>query len=74
MTSFLPMKITTFFCSLCFTLITQAQRDYSKVWITCECLADNVYGLLGSGGNIGLAIGQTEAFVNKADRIVEFIY
>ncbi|MET1260797.1 MBL fold metallo-hydrolase [Flagellimonas sp. DF-77] len=57
------MRSTIFYCCLFFAFISQAQRDYSKVRITSERLADNVYVLFGAGGNIGLAIGETEAFV-----------
>lgn len=40
-----------------------AQRDFSNVEITSEQLSSNVYALFGAGGNIGLAVGETEAFV-----------
>ncbi|WP_169630379.1 MBL fold metallo-hydrolase [Flavobacterium sp. ASW18X] len=43
--------------------IAMAQRDFSDVEITSEQLSANVYALFGAGGNIGLAIGETEAFV-----------
>lgn len=40
-----------------------AQRDFSKVEIEAEKLTDNIYMLTGSGGNIGLLIGEDGVFM-----------
>lgn len=45
------------------TAISYGQRDWSKVEITSEQLSDNIYVLFGAGGNIGLAIGEENAFL-----------
>lgn len=55
-------KIGTLLACLSVT-IGFAQRDFSKVEITSEKLTDNIYALFGSGGNIGLAIGEDAAYV-----------
>ena len=39
------------------------QRDFSKVEIKEEKLTDNIYMLTGSGGNIGLLIGEDGVFM-----------
>lgn len=57
------MKRITFIVSLLTFFISNAQRDWSKVNITSEKLSDNVYVLFGSGGNIGLAIGEENAYL-----------
>ena len=44
------------------TTVTGAQ-DYSKVEIKAEKLSDTTYMLVGSGGNIGLSIGDDAVFV-----------
>jgi len=54
---------------LCWVLVLFAhtfcfsQRDWSKVEITSQKLADNIYVLFGAGGNIGLAIGDESAYI-----------
>ncbi len=40
-----------------------AQVDFSKVEITTRKLADGVYMLLGSGGNLGLSVGDDAVFL-----------
>jgi glyoxylase-like metal-dependent hydrolase (beta-lactamase superfamily II) len=43
--------------------ISYGQRDWSSIEITSEKLSDNIYVLFGSGGNIGLAIGEENAYL-----------
>lgn len=44
---------------LLFTTVENfAQRDFSKVEIETQKLTDNIYMLLGSGGNIGVCVGE----------------
>jgi glyoxylase-like metal-dependent hydrolase (beta-lactamase superfamily II) len=40
-----------------------AQQDFSKVEIRTEKLADGVYMLVGSGGNLGLSVGNDAVFL-----------
>jgi glyoxylase-like metal-dependent hydrolase (beta-lactamase superfamily II) len=40
-----------------------AQQDFSKVEIKAERLADSVYMLVGSGGNLGLSVGNDAVFL-----------
>jgi len=42
---------------------TFAQRDFSKVEIKTEKVADNIYMLVGSGGNIGVLVGEDGVFM-----------
>jgi len=42
---------------------TFAQRDFSKVEIKTEQVADNIYMLVGSGGNIGVCVGEDGVFM-----------
>lgn len=39
------------------------QRDWDKVEITSEKLSDGIYVLFGSGGNMGLAVGDDTAYL-----------
>jgi glyoxylase-like metal-dependent hydrolase (beta-lactamase superfamily II) len=54
-------------------------QDFSKVQITTEKLAPGLFMLTGSGGNIGLSVGQDAAFIVDdqyaplTDKIVEAI-
>jgi cyclase len=48
----------TFFAVLAFTVTTWAQQDFSKVEIKVSKVAGNVYMLEGSGGNIGVSVGD----------------
>ncbi|MDG1570850.1 MBL fold metallo-hydrolase [Robiginitalea sp. M366] len=57
------MKKILFGLMLCVGLLTQAQRNWDAVEITSERLADNLYVLYGSGGNMGLAIGDQFAYL-----------
>ena len=57
------MKKIIILIFLTIDFIGSAQRDWSKVEITSEQLSDNVHVLFGSGGNIGLAIGEKNAYV-----------
>ena len=57
------MKNVIFCLSLTVFFITYAQRDWDKVSITSEQLSDNIYVLFGSGGNIGLVIGEESAYI-----------
>lgn len=41
----------------------QAQRDFSKVEIRTTRLTDSTYMLTGSGGNIGLSVGEDAVFL-----------
>lgn len=40
-----------------------AQRNFDEVNITSQKISDNVYMLMGAGGNIGLALGDEFAYV-----------
>jgi glyoxylase-like metal-dependent hydrolase (beta-lactamase superfamily II) len=42
---------------------TAAQQDFSKVEIKSEQIADGIYMLTGSGGNLGLAVGADAVFL-----------
>ncbi|MFD2585410.1 MBL fold metallo-hydrolase [Croceitalea marina] len=57
------MKKITYLVFVFTCLWSNAQRDWSSVEITSEKLSDNIYVLYGAGGNIGLAIGEKNAFV-----------
>ncbi len=50
-------------CSLAVPAVGEAQRDFSGVVITVTHIAGGVYMLEGSGGNIGLHVGDDGAFV-----------
>jgi len=50
-------------CSLSAPAAGEAQRDFSGVTITVTHVAGGVYMLKGSGGNIGLHVGDDGAFV-----------
>ncbi|NKI33352.1 MBL fold metallo-hydrolase [Croceivirga thetidis] len=57
------MKKILTLLGLATVFLCQGQRDFSKVEITSEQLAENIHVLFGSGGNIGLAIGDKEAYI-----------
>ena len=61
------MRKSTFLLLCLFCIAGQftgfAQRDFSKVEIEAEKLTDNIYMLTGSGGNIGLLIGEDGVFM-----------
>ncbi|MBN7816115.1 MBL fold metallo-hydrolase [Algoriphagus pacificus] len=57
-------KLTFIFLScLLFAGISKAQSGMENVTITSEQLAPNIYVLFGSGGNIGLAVGENYAYM-----------
>lgn len=45
------------------TLPVAAQQDFSKVEIKAQKLNDTTWMLVGSGGNIGLSVGEDAAFI-----------
>ena len=48
----------------CLSLSTlNAQRNFDEVTITSQKISENVYMLMGAGGNIGLALGDEYAYV-----------
>ena len=49
--------------ALCTMGAASAQGDFSKVEIKTEKLADGIYMLTGSGGNLGLAVGADAVFL-----------
>jgi cyclase len=53
------------FCFGVFTIATPvlAQQDMSNVQITAESLGGGVYMMMGSGGNIGVSVGDDGVFV-----------
>lgn len=57
------MKKISFLFGVVLVANLNAQRDFSDVQITSEKLTDNIYALFGSGGNIGLAIGEDAAYL-----------
>ncbi|WP_394975636.1 MBL fold metallo-hydrolase [uncultured Croceitalea sp.] len=57
------MKNTTLLILTFIGLMSYGQRDWSSIKITSEKLSDNIYVLFGSGGNIGLAIGEENAYL-----------
>ena len=46
-----------------FLLPLSAQRDWSKIEIKTEQVAENIYVLFGSGGNIGIAVGEDGVYM-----------
>ena len=49
-------------CSLAMN-VSFAQRNWDAVEIRTEKVADDIYALFGSGGNIGLAVGEDYAYL-----------
>ncbi len=50
--------------AFCMTIsMSYAQRDWDNVEIKTEKVADDIYALFGSGGNIGLAVGADYAYL-----------
>ena len=49
--------------ALCATPAALAQQDFSKVEIKAEKVAEGVYMMTGSGGNLGLAVGPDAVFL-----------
>jgi cyclase len=55
-------------CFLCLFLLSLTQlhaqeRDFSEIQITSEKITDNIYMLQGSGGNIGVFVGDDGVFM-----------
>jgi cyclase len=46
-----------------FTAPAFAQEDFSKVEIQTEKLSDSVYMMTGSGGNLGVSVGEDGVFL-----------
>src|SRR5260221_11846443 len=46
-----------------FAAAASAQEDFSKVEIQTEKLSDTVYMMTGSGGNLGVSVGEDAVFV-----------
>jgi glyoxylase-like metal-dependent hydrolase (beta-lactamase superfamily II) len=46
-----------------FAAAASAQQDFSKVEIQTEKLSDTVYMMTGSGGNLGVSVGEDTVFV-----------
>jgi glyoxylase-like metal-dependent hydrolase (beta-lactamase superfamily II) len=59
------MKIKFFLsAALCLSLsVSVAQRDWDAIEIKTEKVTDDIYCIFGSGGNIGLAVGQDFAYL-----------
>lgn len=59
------MKIKYFFTLLLSFILTASysQRDWDAIQIKTEKVADDIYCLYGSGGNIGLAVGMDYAYL-----------
>src|SRR6266702_4664625 len=53
----------SFFAALTVAPAAFAQEDFSKVEIRTEKLADTVYMMTGSGGNLGVSVGEDAVFV-----------
>src|SRR5258707_4820481 len=49
-----------------FAAAASAQEDFSKVEIQTEKLADTVYMMTGSGGNLGVSVGEDAVFLIDA--------
>ena len=49
-----------------FAAAASAQEDFSKVEIQTEKLADSVYMMTGSGGNLGVSVGEDAVFLIDA--------
>ena len=46
-----------------FSTSAYAYQDFSKVEIKTIPLTDNIYMLMGAGGNLGLSVGENGAFL-----------
>src|SRR3954451_22240736 len=54
----IPLMRTSFFIALLLTTPLFAQQDFSKVEVKAQKVAGSVYMLTGSGGNIGVSVGD----------------
>ena len=57
------LRILAVCAAALFTAAASAQQDFSKVEIQTEKLADTVYMMTGSGGNLGVSVGEDAVFV-----------
>jgi len=57
------LRIFAICAAALFAAAASAQQDFSKVEIQSEKLADTVYMMTGSGGNLGVSIGEDAVFV-----------
>jgi cyclase len=57
------LRAFAFFAAAFFAAAASAQEDFSKVEIRTEKLADTVYMMTGSGGNLGVSVGEDAVFV-----------
>lgn len=48
---------------LAFSTISSAQRDFSTVEVVAEPVRDGIYMLTGSGGNIGVSVGEDGVYI-----------
>jgi len=62
MRTYLPRTLAVCVAGL-FAAAASAQQDFSKVEIQTEKLADTVYMMTGSGGNLGVSVGEDAVFV-----------
>src|SRR5580658_4774154 len=53
-----PQLAVTWFALLAAMTVARAQQDFSKVEIKVTKVAGSVYMLEGSGGNIGVSVGE----------------
>src|SRR5258706_946404 len=57
------LRILAVSAAALFAAAASAQEDFSKVEIQTEKLADAVYMMTGSGGNLGVSVGEDAVFV-----------
>ncbi|MDN3664506.1 MBL fold metallo-hydrolase [Algibacter miyuki] len=57
------LKPTAILMLLFFSISVYAQRNFDDVKITTTKLTDQVYMLVGSGGNIGVSVGEDGVFI-----------
>jgi glyoxylase-like metal-dependent hydrolase (beta-lactamase superfamily II) len=57
------LRILAVFAAALVAAAASAQEDFSKVEIQTEKLADTVYMMTGSGGNLGLSVGEDAVFL-----------
>src|SRR6266853_2132082 len=57
------LRILAVCAAALFTAAASAQDDFSKVEIQTEKLADTVYMMTGSGGNLGVSVGEDAVFL-----------
>jgi len=57
------LRLSTICAAVLFAAAASAQDDFSKVEIQTEKLADSVYMMTGSGGNLGVSVGDDGVFL-----------